>query len=136
MPANRNDCPLAYNPRCFWNRIKPAWEELDGLCTNPNISITDIDAMLEVAGHFLWIEWKVDTVPRDLPLGQDIMFRNLTRALGGSALHIVGLPRPMQPMFAVEYRNGKKGGTKEISLEWLKDYIRAWDRAALNAPRR
>lgn len=135
MPANRNDCALADNPRCFWNQMKPEWEELDGLCTNPRISITDIDAMLEVRGHFLWIEWKVDTYRRPPPQGQEIMLKNLTRALDGKALYIVGKPRPMQPMFCIEFRSGEKSIWRDIDLDWLKDYIRAFDKEAIAHPR-
>lgn len=72
-PANTNikwDCPT---DGCYRDQL-PDWSPLNDCFPRAGIRVTDIDGMVEVGGHFLFIEWKPPKVP--VPDGQ---MRALTR---------------------------------------------------------
>jgi hypothetical protein len=77
--------PPGYNPLnwkceergCFNVLRRPKIEEYAG-CFPGRIAMTDIDATVEVNGHFLFLEFKGGRTG-DLPTGQRLYFERLTR---------------------------------------------------------
>ncbi len=61
---------------CYKEKFLPDWGILDG-CFPRNIKPSDIDGVIEINGHVLFLEWK----PKDKPLsnGQRRMFLTMTR---------------------------------------------------------
>lgn len=66
-PANTNikwDCP---SDGCYRDHL-PDWTPFNDCFPRTGIRISDIDGMVEIGGHFLFLEWKPARVP--VPEGQ------------------------------------------------------------------
>jgi hypothetical protein len=52
------------------------------------ISMSDVDAIVEVSGNFLLLEWK--SVAKELPTGQRIMYERMTQGARFTVLVVTG----------------------------------------------
>jgi hypothetical protein len=73
------------NLQAFTNNLWD-WAIFDGCFGNTRIKPTDIDGLVEKRGHFLWLEAK--SPGKSIPLGQEIMFKNL-RADGRHTIFVI-----------------------------------------------
>jgi hypothetical protein len=100
------------------------------------IALTDIDATVEVNGHFLFLEFK-SGMPRDIPVGQRIYFERLT-ALSARIKAIV-VCCDAATMVVRACKVFERGGARPweiLTTEDLHRRIRAWAGAALKAGNR
>lgn len=89
-----------------------------------SISFSDVDAITEVAGNALIIEWKAK--PGVLPLGQKIMFERLTTGKVISALCVAGDAETMSATHIAKFFDGFMTPWKEATTKELNDTIKRW----------
>ena len=131
MPSNRNECALKANPQCFWERVKPEWEELDGLFENNNISVSDVDGEINIRNDFVRIEWKLDNQP--LTTGQRISLERWSYRMRAPSIAMVvqGNPRQMRPNRLRICVNGARLDWEETDLADFKRRLKSFEAAAL-----
>jgi len=110
---------------CF-NAVQRLKFEVFYDCFPGRISMTDVDGIVEIGGHFLMLEAKSQNTP--LRQGQQILFEQFTRALGtGSVVYLVQIDASTMTVHGYqEIRDGKLGPPESADLESLKSKIRQW----------
>lgn len=112
---------------CYYAQL-PCWDDLIG-CFPRNIRPTDIDGMVEINGHFLFIEEKRAGVAPDE--GQRRALRRLSTAL--SPLVTVSFIRPGKSselevlVFDGADPSGWQPSSREEFRGWLRDWVRRTD---------
>lgn len=99
------------------------WGCLDN-CFPGKIKVTDIDGLVERKGHFLVLETKSPGVP--IPLGQQIMFKNLQRSGLFTIVVVWGNTNQPQEM-QVYYSNGKVSEKKPANMATFKQVVSWWN---------
>lgn len=94
-------------------------------------SFSDIDAITEVAGNFLVVEWK--SRPGPLPTGQHIMFQRMTKSGQFSVLCAAG-PKNL-PQFNCVYWRGKASAWTQTTPDAFYNRILSWGQYAVRQPR-
>lgn len=135
--------PAGYNPMrwiceksgCYNIVHRPKIEQFAG-CFPGRIALTDIDATVEIGGHFLFIEWKGISVS-EVPTGQRIYFERLTKLSPRIKTVIVsGYPQHMTCRAIRIVQNGKMGDWQICNLTQLQQRIHAWASAVSALPKR
>lgn len=104
------------------------YEALPGKC-----SFTDIDAIAEVNGHALMMEWKSRLA--DLPAGQRILLQRLTRGQTFSALCVVEDPTSKTVTHFGKYFDGKWTGWFVGNNQDVFNSIKKWAEWASSKPK-
>ena len=87
-------------------------------CFPGRISPSDIDFVVEINGHFLFVEWKGVNVP--VSIAQEILHKNLTRESSRIVSVVVeGDPETMAVSSIRVIRGGKVGPSEAATLETL-----------------
>lgn len=100
------------------------------------ISFSDIDGIVEIAGHVLIMEWK--SSPGPLPFGQRLMFERMTCGQAVTVFCIVGCMDEdnFRCSHMAEFHNGRCRDWTEIDgLTDVVARIKAWVNYALAHPR-
>jgi hypothetical protein len=95
------------------------------------ISFGDIDAISEIRGNFLMLEFKETSV---IPKGQRILFQRLTRL---APFHVMVIEGDIETMtvYGVSYvSEGRIGRQRPMNLQGLKDKIKSWGEWAVKNP--
>jgi hypothetical protein len=130
--------PLGYNPLrwdcekqgCF-NRLKRPKIEAFAECFPGRINFGDVDGVVEINGHFLYLEWKAEEVP--LKTGQRILIERRTLDGLSTYLIVAGDAESMKvERYAVAW-NGKIGAWEDATLDDVKARIKSWVRMAQGA---
>ena len=109
---------------CFNVKRRPKIEMFHD-CFPGKISFGDVDAIVEINGKGLMLEWKSDTT--DLPMGQQIMYRRLTKTEQLTVIILCGNAETMEInymgwVFAGKYvepvRETAEGAKKSID-DWV-----------------
>jgi hypothetical protein len=123
--------PLGYNPLrwdcekqgCF-NRLKRPKIEVFAECFPGRINFGDVDGVVEINGHFLYLEWK--PAATSLSVGQRLLIERRTRDGVSTYLIIAGNAETMEvERYAVAW-NGKIGEWKVATLDDVKERIKNW----------
>lgn len=123
----RWDCGQADN---CWNRIKRPRIEVFAECFPRRISFGDVDgpcartSIVEINSRALIMEWKDS--PGDVPTGQDMMYRNLSRLGFFVAAVVAGNPRSMEVTHYGLYIDGEFTGWRPTTLDFLKRLFLRW----------
>lgn len=91
------------------------------------ISFTDVDAMVEVGGRFLFMEWKDGA---DFPVGQRLLFERMTRDRRFRALLVDGDAEHMVVRGFAIVAGGAVGRWWAGDMQNLLAYIRMWSSEA------
>ncbi|GAB6184535.1 hypothetical protein [Thermopirellula anaerolimosa] len=92
-------------------------------CLPDRIAFTDIDAITEINGNLLVLEWKAHT---GLTRGQRILFERLTLTCPATVLVVEGDAEQMSVISVRMVWCGKIGPPEPADLERLRQEIRAW----------
>lgn len=87
-------------------------------------SFTDIDAITEYKGNALILEWK--SAPNNIPPGQDIMFRQITKGKMLSVICVAGDAETMKATHTAAYFNGAWRDWKVTTTAELNLKIQKW----------
>ena len=112
---------------CF-NQKKRLRFRLLSDCLPGRIAFTDIDAITEINGNLLLLEWKDHT---ELTRGQRILFERLTLLCPAAVLVVEG---DAEQMTVVSIRTVWRGGVSQpeaANLDRLRQEIQAWAQWAM-----
>ncbi|MBC7353259.1 MAG: hypothetical protein H5U08_12930 [Thermogutta sp.] len=115
---------------CFNQKKRPKIE-LFADCLPGRIAFTDIDAITEINGHLLVLEWKDHT---ELPKGQRILFERLTLGCPATVLVIEGDAEQMSVVSIRMVWRGVIWPPEPADLDRLRREIQAWARWAAVTP--
>lgn len=108
---------------CFNKTHRPKIE-LFADCFPGRINFGDIDAIVEINGKGLLLEWKSHAGA--LPMGQKIMYTRLTKDHLLSVICVHGNAENMEIHHVAFVFGGKWHDWKPSSMEQLKDSIKKW----------
>lgn len=108
-----------------WNKVHRPRIELFAGALPRKISMTDLDATVEVNGSFLFLEWK--SYAGEIPTGQRIYFERLTSLSEKiTAVVVAGNPE-LDTVEAIQtFSKGKARDWEECDLEGLFERIKRW----------
>mgnify|MGYP001168306838 FL=1 len=115
---------------CF-NLHKRPKIELFADCLPGRLAFSDVDAIAEVNGNFLVLEWKEH---RRVPTGQRLLYERWTAAGPTTVLLIVGDARDMTVDEVACVHGGVIGAWRDTDLDGLRSDVRAWADWALLHP--
>lgn len=115
---------------CFNTKKRPKIELLAD-CLPGRIAFGDVDAIVEVCGNFLLLEWKDHG---QLGTGQRLLFERLTRLCPATVLIVEGDAQAMTVSSVRRAWRGVIGPAEPADLEGLRSRIRAWRDQALANP--
>lgn len=110
----------------------PDWAWLNGVFTNKRIKVTDGDGMVERAGNLLILE--VKSPGKELPLGQAIMYSNLSKAGTATVIVLWGKNDTYNKM-RVYTATGKYRDYEDIDNDRVIETIQQWEIWALRNPK-
>jgi len=108
---------------CFNIKQRPKIEQFHD-CFPGKISFGDIDAIVEINGCALMLEWK--SAPMVIAGGQKIMHERLTAGGSLSVICVAGNAETMQVTHKGVFYNGKWRGWEVCDFYELKDSIKKW----------
>jgi len=98
-------------------------------CFPGRIGMSDVDGVVEIAGSFLFMEWK--SPGGAMTTGQRIMFERLTGPSPHiTAIVVCGDPRTMAIETVQVFWHGKAGPVERATLDGLRERIRTWANGA------
>jgi len=92
------------------------------------IGMSDVDGLTEINGNFLFLEWKEPGAP--IPLGQEIMFKNLTRSFPATVVVVSGDAEYMQPESVRVFFGNVVTPSQPCNLEQFRERLRKWGQFA------
>jgi hypothetical protein len=108
---------------CFNVKCRPKIEQFCD-CFPGKISFGDVDAIVEINGQTLMLEWKSDD--RAIKTGQRIMFETLTKEKTMTVLVVVGNAETMQVEKYLVFFEGRQSKWFDASLLDVKEFIQRW----------
>ena len=123
----RWDCPA---DGCYVPHI-PDWSPFNGCFPRDGIRISDIDGMVEVGNHFLFIEWKMPKAT--VPEGQLKALTRLTRLPGITVLIVWGKTTTTPECWQVIH-GGEVPGASTVDHDALLRFITEWATSADTNP--
>ena len=130
MPHDHGANPMRWDcakQGCF-NRVKRPKIEIFADCLPGRIAFSDVDAIVEINGNLLLLEWKDH---QEISRGQRILFERMTRLCPATVLIVEGDAETME---VVSIRTVWKGNIEKpapANVELLRWYIRDWADYAL-----
>ncbi len=126
-----NGCnPMRWNcaaQGCFNVKKRPKIEVFAD-CLPGKIAFTDVDAVTEICGNFLYLEWKDH---QGLSVGQRILFQRVTSMCPATVIIVEGDAEQMIVRSICTVWAGSIGETEEADLDDLRNAIRGWSDWAL-----
>lgn len=115
---------------CYAEKSKPHLEDFSDVLPG-KISFSDLDAVVEIRGNFLLLEFKSGDA-RPLPTGQRLLIERLTRESPKMTAVVVFLGEDGRQVRAVTVCKGGRWWPVEIcNTERLRGRISAWSQRAL-----
>lgn len=112
---------------CF-NRKKRPKIEIFADCLPGRIAFSDVDAIVEINGNLLLLEWKDH---QEINRGQRILFERMTRLCPATVLVVEGDAEDMAVSSIRTIWNGAIRESEPGNLEKLRQYIREWSDYAM-----
>lgn len=125
-PTNTNirwECPT---DGCYITHL-PDWSPFNGCFPRGGIRISDIDGMVEVGNHFLFIEWKMPNAP--VPEGQLKALTRLTRLPAITVLVVWGKTTSTPESWQVIH-SGNVPPPAAVTYTQLLSFISDWATSA------
>ena len=108
---------------CFNQKQRPKIE-MFAECLPGKCAFGDVDAITEIGGRGLVLEWKSQRM--ELPVGQSIMWKRFTKGAIFSAIFIAGDAETMHVTDVGVFYDGKWHGWTASNLANLKQRITDW----------
>ena len=115
---------------CFNLKKRPKIEMFAD-CLPGRIAFSDIDAVTEICGNLLFLEWKEH---QGICKGQEILFKQMTRLGSASVLIVEGNAELMTVESLRFVWNGKISPPEPADLDVLRRQIIGWKDWALKNP--
>ena len=130
MPHDHGANPMRWDcakQGCF-NRVKRPKIEIFADCLPGRIAFSDVDAIVEINGNLLLLEWKDH---QEISRGQRILFERMTRLCPATVLVVEGDAETMDVGSIRTIWNGTISIAEPADVELLRRYIRDWADYAL-----
>lgn len=114
---------------CYLDAL-PNWDEIIN-CFPHRIRPTDIDGMVEINGHFLFMEEK--SAGKGLDTGQRIALKR--QSCNPNTTVLVFRPGGSKDMQVMVFRDGESDGFKDCTKSQFLHWIQRWARTADDAGR-
>lgn len=124
--SNNGFNPIRWNcldRGCFNFHKRPKIEEF-AECLPGKIAFTDIDAIVEVGGHFLLMEWK--EAKGAIQRGQDLMFQRMAETGVFTCVVVVGDEKTMEVSEIKTYNVDGVSDWRVCDFSQLKEAIQSW----------
>src|SRR5574343_1182830 len=108
---------------CFNKKNRPKIE-IFAECLPGKIAFSDVDAITEINGNFLILEWK--SFEGQIPTGQKIMYERLTQDKKFTVVVIHGNAETMEVKSILVFSGGKNLGWCSCTIDDLKNKIKRW----------
>ena len=108
---------------CFNTKCRPDFGVFYD-CFPGKGSFTDIDGIIEINGKLLLLEWK--SKPDTIPVGQQIMYKHLSRKCDAFVVCVSGDAETMQIDHALSFSKGHMGRWIPISTEQVVELFTKW----------
>lgn len=115
------------NQQAFMDNT-PDWSIFNGAFSNKKVRIGDLDGAIERAGHLLILE--VKSPGKSIPLGQSIMFKNLSKA-GTATVFVLWGKNDVYNAMRVYTEDGKYREYEDIDNDFIEELIQKWERWAI-----
>lgn len=115
----RHDCDV---DDCYYKQL-PEWDDLIE-CFPRNIRPTDVDGMVEINGHVLFLEEKGPSVK--LHEGQRRALRSLSMRPAITTLFFRPVAKNVTDLECLVLGQGDPLGWQRKERAWLKDWLRDW----------
>jgi len=115
---------------CF-NLHKRPKIEMFADCLPGRIAFSDVDAIVEVGGHLLAIEWKEH---RHVPRGQHLLFTRWTKHGPVAVIMVVGDARNMTVEEIALVHKGVIGPWQDMDMAGLRQIVQDWATWAVANP--
>jgi hypothetical protein len=110
---------------CFNRKKRPKFGAFASCFPRPNLSFTDVDAVIERRGFFLFLEFKGEDV--DVPTAQRILLEQLTRLSDNVIAMVVSCDCETMTVTHVQpFDGGAMGQRKACTLRQLQGFVRRW----------
>jgi hypothetical protein len=109
---------------CFNQERRPKIEQFSD-CFPGRINFGDVDGIVEINGYALILEWKT-SVGDKLPMGQQIMYKNITKPGNITVIVIVGNAKTMDCESYCFFYRGKQSQWVSANLKTIKNKIKNW----------
>ena len=116
---------------CFNHKKRVKFASL-AECFPGRINFSDVDGIVEIAGHALLLEMK--EAPQPLQTGQRLLYQRLTQSDALWVLLIAGDARQMVLTHQAYVRRGVVSEWKSADLQSVNDWIARWAAWAQNNP--
>jgi len=133
MSGDNGYNPMRWNCErqgCFNLKKRPKIEMFAN-CLPGRIAFTDVDALTEICGNLLFLEWKDH---QEISLGQRILFERITKLCPAAVIIVEGDAQYMTVNSISTVWDGVIGPHKEADLDDLRSQIRTWADWALVNP--
>ncbi len=133
MACDNGRNPLRWDCRtqgCFNLKKRPKIERLAD-CLPGRIAFTDVDAMTEICGNLLLLEWKGHQA---LGTGQRLLFERMTALSPATVLIVEGDAETMTVSSVRTVWRGRMSPPETADLTGLRRAIQAWSAWALAHP--
>ena len=115
---------------CFNLKKRPKIERFAD-CLPGRIAFSDIDAIVEIGGNLLLLEWKDHP---HISTGQRVLFERLTRLCPAAVLVVEGDAEHMEIIAVTTVWQGAFSAAEKDDLEGLRTRIKQWAGWALQHP--
>ncbi len=125
MSCGNGANPMRWNCQtqgCFNLKKRPKIERFAD-CLPGRIAFSDIDAIVEVCGNLLLLEWKDH---REVGTGQRILFERLTALCPATVLIVEGDAEDMAVASVTTVSDGQFSPSEPADLDDLRATIHAW----------
>lgn len=123
----RHDCAKL---GCYKDVCIPNWELFDGCfdAKSQKIKVSDVDGVVEINGHLLWLEWKRRC--EELSVGQKMLYKAFTyNSLKQTVLIVVG-PLATPERYCI-FSSGKQSPWKQCTREALRERMIRWTKRSM-----
>lgn len=108
---------------CFNQKRRPKIEIFHDLFPG-KINFGDVDGIVEINAKALLLEWKCDDI--DLPRGQQIMYRRLTKNGDLTVIVLCGSAETMDVQYMGYFFEGQYSPAERASIEQAREWISSW----------
>ena len=133
MSRDNGANPMRWDCRtqgCFNLKKRPKIERFAD-CLPGRIAFTDVDALTEICGNFLCLEWKAH---QELGVGQRVLFERMTALCPATVLIVEGDAEHMTVRTLRIAWDGAIGPPRAANLKDLRNAIQEWAAWALAHP--
>ena len=130
MSCDNGHNPMHWDCRtqgCFNVKKRPKIEVFAD-CLPGKMAFTDVDAVTEISGNFLYLEWKDH---QELSVGQRVLFERLTALCPATVMIVEGDAEQMTVSSLCAVRAGIIGDRVAADLDDLRRCIQVWQAWAL-----